>query len=109
VASAIAADLRALDSAHARYVKHLGAGRILPNSVEALRVELTDHSNGRTARLLMNLHLLNRGYPLTIIEVERRSEYLAALEDANAGNTTAFASFIVRTAERSIIRLIGSD
>jgi Fic family protein len=65
--------------------------------------------NGRTARLLMNYHLLRRGYPLTVIEVERRGEYLAALEQANAGKHEAFAAFIVGSMERSILRLIGGD
>jgi Fic family protein len=65
--------------------------------------------NGRTARLLMNYHLLRRGYPLTVIEVERRGEYLAALEEANAGKHEMFAAFIIASMERSILRLIGSE
>ena len=65
--------------------------------------------NGRTARLLMNYHLLRRGYPLTVIEVERRGEYLGALEEANAGRHGAFAAFIIGSIERSILRLIGGD
>jgi Fic family protein len=65
--------------------------------------------NGRTARLLMNYHLLRREYPLTIIEIERRAEYLAALEEANAGKWEAFAVFVARCIEGSIERLIGQD
>jgi len=38
--------------------------------------------NGRTARLLMNLILLQDGYPLTIIEKEKRIEYINAIEKA---------------------------
>jgi len=65
--------------------------------------------NGRTARLLMNHHLLRRGYPHTIIEVEDRAEYLTALEEANAGRCERFAAFILRSVARSIRRLIGDD
>ncbi len=65
--------------------------------------------NGRTARLLMNDHLLRRGYPHTIIEVERRGEYLAGLEEANAGRCEKFAVFVVRSVERSIGRLVGQE
>ncbi|HLJ30859.1 MAG TPA: Fic family protein, partial [Candidatus Babeliales bacterium] len=38
--------------------------------------------NGRTARLLMNLLLLQHGYPLAIIQKEKRPEYIAAIEHA---------------------------
>jgi Fic family protein len=65
--------------------------------------------NGRTARLLMNYHLLRHGYPHTIIEVGERAEYLTALEEANAGRCERFAAFVLRSAERSIRRLIGEE
>ncbi|MGD9789718.1 MAG: Fic family protein [Phycisphaerales bacterium] len=65
--------------------------------------------NGRTARLLMNLHLLRQGFPHTIIEVDRRAQYLSALEDANAGNAEPFARFIADCVDRSIERLVGND
>lgn len=38
--------------------------------------------NGRTARLLMNLILLQAGFPLFAVRVERRKEYLDTLEQA---------------------------
>lgn len=63
--------------------------------------------NGRTARLLMNHHVLRRGYPHLIIEVERRAEYLSALEEANAGRCERFAAFVIQCAERSIQKIIG--
>jgi Fic family protein len=63
--------------------------------------------NGRVARLLMNYHLLRRGYPHTIIDVGERAEYLAALEEANAGRCERFAAFILDSVERSIQRLVG--
>jgi Fic family protein len=63
--------------------------------------------NGRTARLFMNYHLLRHGYPHTIIDVGQRAEYLAALEEANAGRCERFAAFVLGGIERSIRRLIG--
>ena len=63
--------------------------------------------NGRTARLMMNDFLLRRGYPLTIIPVEHRGEYLAALEAANDGRVLPFAAFIVQCVDDSIRMAIG--
>ena len=59
--------------------------------------------NGRTARLLMNLHLLQRGFPHAIVPVE----YLAALDEANAGRVEPFTTFIASCVEDSTRRLIG--
>jgi Fic family protein len=63
--------------------------------------------NGRTARLMMNYDLLRHGYPLAVIEVTRRGEYLAALDHANAGRLEPFATFVAESVERSIARAIG--
>ncbi len=40
--------------------------------------------NGRLARFLMNLMLTTGGYPWTIVPVERRNDYMAALDQASA-------------------------
>ena len=45
VAEAVAPAPRNLEAAYVKYLEHKEAGRILANSVEALRVELTYHSN----------------------------------------------------------------
>ena len=42
--------------------------------------------NGRTARLLMNLLLLQQGYPLAIIQKEDRKAYINSLELASSTN-----------------------
>ena len=39
--------------------------------------------NGRMGRFLMNVMLAAGGYPWTVIPVERRDAYTAALEDAS--------------------------
>ena len=51
--------------------------------------------NGRLARLLMNTMLASGGYPWTVVRVEDRSEYMAALEAASVGQSIEpFAKFI---------------
>jgi Fic family protein len=59
--------------------------------------------NGRTARLLMNLLLLQEGYPLTIIEKEERTAYLAAIEKAlKSQDPVDFYHLIFRAVERGL-------
>ncbi len=43
--------------------------------------------NGRTARLLMNLILLMKGYPWAIIKKEDRLNYINSLEKAQLGGS----------------------
>jgi Fic family protein len=51
--------------------------------------------NGRIGRFLMNMMLASGGYPWTVIRLERRKQYMAALEDASVhGKITAFVNFI---------------
>ena len=51
--------------------------------------------NGRVGRLLMNVMLAAGGYPWTIIPVERRDTYMAALEDASVRHDIGpFADFL---------------
>ncbi len=46
--------------------------------------------NGRAARLLMNLLLLQAGYPIAIIRNEDRAAYYAALEEGHEGRLDVF-------------------
>jgi hypothetical protein len=51
--------------------------------------------NGRMGRFLMNVMLASGGYPWTVIPVERRNEYMEALESASVnGNIEPFATFL---------------
>jgi Fic family protein len=59
--------------------------------------------NGRTARLLMNLILMQRGYPPAVILRLDRKKYMDALNEANRGNYTDFLNFIGRSVERSLL------
>ncbi len=45
--------------------------------------------NGRTARLLMNLLLMQAGYPPAIIRKEDRKQYIASIEKAQLGGSLA--------------------
>jgi Fic family protein len=59
--------------------------------------------NGRTARLLMNLLLLQCGYPLAIIQKEQRSEYINAIEHARSTDDfNAFYDVIISAVEYSL-------
>ena len=65
--------------------------------------------NGRTARLLMNLALLQAGYEITIIPPAVRSEYLDALKSTNKGNNAPFINLIsnmVYESQQDYLRLI---
>lgn len=51
--------------------------------------------NGRMGRFLMNLMMASGGYPWTIVPMERRMEYLAALESASVDrDIKPFARFL---------------
>lgn len=45
-----------------------------------------DDGNGRVARLLVNYVLLKTGYPPLIVRTEKKGAYLAALQQADAGD-----------------------
>jgi Fic family protein len=59
--------------------------------------------NGRTARLLMNLILLQHGYPLAIIKKENRAAYIAAIENAReTENFEPFYHIVLAAIEESL-------
>jgi len=58
--------------------------------------------NGRIGRLLMNTMLASGGFNWTVIRVQRRKEYMAALEQASVeGKIGSFASFIAEEMKES--------
>jgi Fic family protein len=60
--------------------------------------------NGRTARLVMNLVLLQHGYPIANIRAEDRFGYYDALETADRdGNLTPFRLLILNAVKQSAI------
>ena len=56
--------------------------------------------NGRMGRFLMNVMLASGGYPWTIVPLERRDDYMTALESASVGqNIRSFAQLMGRLVE----------
>lgn len=59
--------------------------------------------NGRTARLLMNLILMQCGYPPAIIQVENRLDYIKSLEKAQTvGKIDDYYQIIFNAVDRSL-------
>ena len=59
--------------------------------------------NGRMGRFLMNTMLASGGYLWTVIPVEQRDAYMAALEEASVGqNIVPFAEFLARLVDDGI-------
>ncbi len=63
--------------------------------------------NGRTSRLLMNLLLIQNGYPIAIInsEMDKRKQYYQLLSDFQAqekGDSKPFALFIAQRVKESL-------
>lgn len=50
--------------------------------------------NGRVARLLMNLALLQSGYNIVVIPPVVRADYISAIQKTNNGNNADFINFI---------------
>lgn len=58
--------------------------------------------NGRTARLAMNVFLLQNGYPLVIILKNDRKKYYRVLARADKGEYEPLVTFIAQAVERSL-------
>lgn len=58
--------------------------------------------NGRTARLIMNLILMQCGYPLVLILKNDRKRYYDSLTKADKGDCLPFVRFIALAVERSL-------
>ncbi len=58
--------------------------------------------NGRTSRLLMNVLLMRKGFPLTIILKNDRKKYYRVLSRADDGDLAPLVQFVAQTIERSL-------
>jgi Fic family protein len=85
-----------------------GSGRLHPVVLAALaHRRLVDihpflDGNGRTARLLMNLILVNRGYQIVSIPPVLRADYMSALRAAQSGSDPSGKAFFQLIAECEI-------
>jgi Fic family protein len=83
-------------------------GKLHPMELAAIAHHKITHihpfvdGNGRTARLLMNLLLMQNGYPLVVILKNDRKKYYAALDKADRGDYSAIEKFIAQAVERSM-------
>ncbi len=62
-----------------------------------VRIHPFDDGNGRGARILMNLILIEKGFPPAIIKNENRRKYIEALSEADKGNLNKFTEFIAES------------
>lgn len=58
--------------------------------------------NGRTARLIMNLILMQKGYPLVMILKNDRKRYYDSLDQADKNDYLPFVRFVAQAVERSL-------
>ena len=60
--------------------------------------------NGRVGRLLLNLLLLRHGYPIAVLNVSQRAEYIGALEAIQSGGTRDPLDALIRGAVARSLR-----
>lgn len=69
---------------------------------EFVKIHPFTDGNGRTSRLLMNLVLMQSGFPATVIEVEQRLAYYEALDTAHCtGDYSSFITLVTDSVKRS--------
>lgn len=71
-----------------------------------VRIHAFDDGNGRGARILMNLILMNRGFFPAVVRSEKKREYLGCLQKADLGEIEPFISFIASELIETLERVV---
>lgn len=64
--------------------------------------------NGRVARLIINLYLMNQGYPPVVLKKEDRRKYYQVLQKADDGDLSPFANFIAKASHEALMYYLSS-
>jgi len=64
--------------------------------------------NGRVARLITNLYLMNQGYPPIVLKKEDRRKYYRVLQSADDGDLSPFANFIAQAVHEALMYYLSS-
>jgi len=64
--------------------------------------------NGRVARLVTNLFLMQNGYPPIILKKEDRGKYYSTLQKADKGTISPFATFIANAVNEALLYYLSS-
>lgn len=67
-----------------------------------IRIHPFDDGNGRTARILMNFVLMKHGYPPVVVKTEDKANYIAALQQSDAGIIAPFIEYIGENLAHSV-------
>jgi Fic family protein len=73
---------------------------------EFVRIHPFDDGNGREARLLMNLILIENGFMPAVIKNEKRREYINSLVVADNGDMSEFIAFVAQSLIDSMNQII---
>lgn len=110
-------DVKAAGTGH-RYPSHLKVPELMRDFSEWLGLESPDHpviraseahlrfvtihpfrdGNGRVGRLLLNLLLVQNGYPIAVIPLAKRAEYISSLEQAQGDGDRSALDHLVMAA-----------
>jgi fido (protein-threonine AMPylation protein) len=70
------------------------------------RIHPFTDGNGRVGRLVLNLMLIQNGYPPAVILAEQRNRYLQALRATDRGNPSPLAGLVARAVRGTLSRFL---